>query len=202
MLRKIVSGGQTGADQGGIKAGRKLGLETGGWAPPNYETDEGPKPKLLKSYGLKPVESDPKVYVKRTMLNVKDSDGTIWFGQTSSPGGRLTIGTCIKLDKPYVTNPEFNQFVLWLKENNIEVLNVAGNRESQNIGIEVKVFNYLKSAITHYQNMLNTKHVRIKLFEEAPGPKFIRSRTFTVDVDFDKLVLAIEKFVKRLKYKK
>jgi hypothetical protein len=32
MLKKIVSGGQTGADQAGLKAARAAGIETGGWA--------------------------------------------------------------------------------------------------------------------------------------------------------------------------
>lgn len=41
-LRKIISGGQTGADQGGLRAGRLLHLETGGTAPHNWMTEQGP----------------------------------------------------------------------------------------------------------------------------------------------------------------
>lgn len=33
MLRKIVSGGQTGADRAGLDAALELGLELGGWCP-------------------------------------------------------------------------------------------------------------------------------------------------------------------------
>jgi hypothetical protein len=32
-LTRLISGGQTGADQGGLRAARAAGIETGGWAP-------------------------------------------------------------------------------------------------------------------------------------------------------------------------
>ena len=51
-LRKVVSGGQTGADQAGLRAARAAGIETGGWAPKGWETEEGPAP-WLSDYGLK-----------------------------------------------------------------------------------------------------------------------------------------------------
>jgi len=41
-VAKIISGGQTGADQGGLNAGLLLGIETGGTAPPRFMTDAGP----------------------------------------------------------------------------------------------------------------------------------------------------------------
>jgi hypothetical protein len=36
---KIISGGQTGADQGGLEGARLLGIQTGGTAPYNWMTD-------------------------------------------------------------------------------------------------------------------------------------------------------------------
>ena len=48
-LRKIESGGQTGADQAGLRAARAERLETGGWAPKGWETEEGPAPWLADS---------------------------------------------------------------------------------------------------------------------------------------------------------
>lgn len=41
MIEKIVSGGQTGADQGGLEAAEELGIPTGGWAPAGYYTEQG-----------------------------------------------------------------------------------------------------------------------------------------------------------------
>ena len=32
----IVSGGQTGADQGGLEAAKEAGIRTGGWAPDKF----------------------------------------------------------------------------------------------------------------------------------------------------------------------
>ncbi len=42
MVRKIISGGQTGADRGGLLAGEALKIETGGTAPPIFMTELGP----------------------------------------------------------------------------------------------------------------------------------------------------------------
>ena len=41
MIKKIISGGQSGADLAGLKAAIKLGIETGGFIPKNYRTENG-----------------------------------------------------------------------------------------------------------------------------------------------------------------
>ena len=46
MLECIISGGQTGADQGGLLAARKSGIQTGGWCPLGWRTELGPAPWL------------------------------------------------------------------------------------------------------------------------------------------------------------
>ena len=136
MVRKIVSGGQTGADRGGLVAGQCLGLETGGTAPPNFMTELGTCLKLRDTFGLVEGEYDQKVYPKRTRKNVEDSDGTLLMGNVNSPGSRLTLRYCNELSKPYIENPSPFVLRLWLKNHSIEVLNVAGNRESKTPGIE------------------------------------------------------------------
>jgi len=144
-LRKIISGGQTGVDRAGLEAGKKLNLETGGTAPKNYRTDNG-SDYSLKDFGL--IEHSDWQYKPRTIENVKNSDGTVWFGDSSSPGGRLTLNTCKKLNKPYTINPSIQFFIQWLEFNNIEILNVAGNRESTNPGIQEKVEKYIINVVT------------------------------------------------------
>jgi hypothetical protein len=42
MLELVISGGQTGADQGGLRATRACGIPTGGWAPRGWLTEAGP----------------------------------------------------------------------------------------------------------------------------------------------------------------
>ncbi len=140
---KIISGGQTGADQGGLEAGRILKIKTGGWIPLGWRTENGPRPALA-SYGLQ--ETSDSGYPNRTHLNVKISDGTLIVGDTDSRGCSLTIRYCDKLEKPWYHLPFpfpdgkptlliLQIFREWLDSNKIEVLNVAGNRESSNVGI-------------------------------------------------------------------
>lgn len=52
MLTKIISGGQTGADEGGLEGARLLGIPTGGTAPKGYRTENGPNLTLRDTYGL------------------------------------------------------------------------------------------------------------------------------------------------------
>jgi predicted Rossmann-fold nucleotide-binding protein len=78
MLRKVISGGQTGVDQAGLRAARAVGLATGGSAPRGWETEDGPAPWLA--------ECEREGYLARTEANVRASDGTmIFFGSSVRP---------------------------------------------------------------------------------------------------------------------
>jgi hypothetical protein len=145
MITKIISGAQTGADQGGLEAGRILKLETGGVAPKGFRTETGSNP-TLKDYGI--IEHESPSYPPRTIENVRNSTGTVWFGNESSPGGKLTIKTCKKFGKPYTINPSKLTLIKWINWNNIRTLNVAGNRESTNKGLQEKVKNFLVMVLT------------------------------------------------------
>jgi hypothetical protein len=39
VIERVVTGGQTGADQGGLRAARAAGIATGGWAPQGWLTE-------------------------------------------------------------------------------------------------------------------------------------------------------------------
>jgi len=149
---KIISGGQTGIDQGALDGlvsfSRNLITEgydhyldgadplqiygmlgIGGTAPKNYMTETGPAFFLQTEYKLK--ESYSSYYPVRTERNVIDGDGTLVFQFKESRGCRLTINLCKKHKKPYLVSPEsIDEIYNWIKENNIEVLNVAGHRQS------------------------------------------------------------------------
>lgn len=56
LLEKVISGGQTGADQAGLKAAKKCGIPTGGFIPPRFVTSNGPSPWLGEEYGLVEIE--------------------------------------------------------------------------------------------------------------------------------------------------
>jgi hypothetical protein len=144
-IRKIISGGQTGADQGGLAAGVELRLLTGGWAPRGWRTQDGSAPWLEK-FGVQ--EHPSAEYPPRTRQNVFESDGTLWVGNPDSPGGRLTLRTCREAGKPKfevrlalpLSETAVTDFRAWVDRFNIRVLNVAGNRESSSPGIGIGVF--------------------------------------------------------------
>jgi|LNFM01.1.fsa_nt_gb hypothetical protein len=152
-LRKVVSGGQTGADQAGLRAAKAAGIETGGWAPKGWETEEGPA-SWLGEYGL--TECPKEGYPARTDANARDSDATLWFGSSDSSGYRATIRGCRRHKKPYllveegITRP--SEVRAWLEAHQVETLNVAGNRESKNPGLGERVETFLARLFsTHSQ---------------------------------------------------
>lgn len=150
-LTKIVSGGQTGADQGGLNAGLALGLQTGGWVPRGCKTLDGECLKLLTVYGC--IEHPSEEYLMRTECNVRDSDGTVRFAvDFTSAGEKCTMKFINKWKRPHfdvdVKNPPpVSAFREWLEDRGIEVLNVAGNSERRSKGIHDFVVKYLKEAL-------------------------------------------------------
>lgn len=140
MIKKLISGGQTGADQGGLEAACLLNIETGGWCPKGWKTERG-MCVALKAYGLKETESPD--YPARTMRNIRESDGTVIFGKTNSPGSATTISFCDHMKRPYLLNPDNGELAQWIADFHIQTLNVAGNRESKRPGIQDAVRKYL-----------------------------------------------------------
>lgn len=147
---KIISGGQTGADQGGLLAARDLNIPTGGVAPRHYRTENGFDP-WLADYGL--VEGQSPRYDVRTAANIRAADVTIIFGK-SSTGSRLTSKLCITLSKPYIwvriydLDTAVDKVYTFLSDYSIPlILNIAGNRESISPGIQERVRSILKQVI-------------------------------------------------------
>jgi len=142
---KIISGGQTGVDRLGLEIAKELGIETGGVAPKNYKTEKGADPSL-KEFGLS--EDESSEYNSRTEKNVKASDATVIFGDATSAGTKLTISLLKKNNKPYIINPSAKQLSDFLKDNNVKVLNVAGNRGSKLSASQVEKYkNTLRTAL-------------------------------------------------------
>ena len=151
-LQKIISGGQTGSDRGGLNAAIKIGIPHGGTCPQDRRAEDGVIP--LK-YKLKQTNSSE--YPPRTTINVLDSDGTIVF-TVGKPerGSALTLSLCNKHKKPslhidlgIMTHPPAAQLIAqWITREKINVLNVAGNRESVFPGIEKQVEEVLIHALT------------------------------------------------------
>ncbi len=141
---RIISGGQTGADQGALLAAKAAGFQTGGYAPKGWMTEDDSAP-WLADFGL--VECQKPGYPARTRANVADADACLWFGNPYSPGGKLTINICEEIGIPhYVANTVSKPADVadWIKGwvlpiSDATVLMVAGNRESGALGIGDKV---------------------------------------------------------------
>lgn len=141
--KKIISGGQTGADRAGLEAARFLGIPTGGYCPRDCRTERGPD-KTLLDFGLLPTQSGS--YTQRTLLNAQLADGTVLFGDMSSSGSKQTIDHLNRLKKPFIYNPTAEELRAWIAANHITTLNVAGNRESRNPGIFQSTYQLLVGA--------------------------------------------------------
>lgn len=147
---KILSGGQTGVDQGALRAAKAAGLPTGGWATKGWTTEAGPAP-WLADYGLRECESAE--YPVRTRKNVEMADATlllvggiIGYGSrgsqlvkriTEAAGKTLIVAD---LDR----QPSAATVAADIRRLNVRVLNVAGNRESGNPGIGEKTETFLR----------------------------------------------------------
>jgi hypothetical protein len=154
-IKKIISGFQTGADIAGNQIAKELGLKTGGTAPKGFFTAEGNKPNYAKEYNAVEIsDAQTKAYTgrekrfgPRTEQNVLNADGTVIFGNVDSPGSKLTSNLARKHNKALIKNPTAEQLNNWLVENNIETLNVAGNREGKTPGINKKVKDIIREAL-------------------------------------------------------
>lgn len=156
MLRKIISGGQTGVDIAALRAAKIVGLETGGTAPHGFRTLDGAAPWLGTKFGL--VADVSSYYPPRTRANVRDSDGTLQIAEAfDSPGELCTAKAIRELDKPVFrvfkkvvserTEPQLLMDIAdWIETHEISVLNVAGNSEQTAPGIEAWAEVFLEKA--------------------------------------------------------
>jgi hypothetical protein len=144
---KIISGGQSGADQGGLEGALKAGFDTGGFIPKGFKTENGPMKELGPKFHL--LETSTTDYVYRTHLNAKTSDMTLWFGTGDSAGFKATLNGCKIYKKLFVdvSNMTDDEIINLIKEKKPRVLNIAGHRESKAIGIQEKVRNTIYNVL-------------------------------------------------------
>ncbi|HXS54022.1 MAG TPA: putative molybdenum carrier protein [Usitatibacter sp.] len=140
---KIVSGGQTGADQAALDWAIHNGIAHGGWCPKGRRSEAGEIPTC---YSL--TETPDSDYLQRTEWNVRDSDATLVFtlSEQSTGGSKKTVQFAQRLGSPclHVARSTDLQTVSdFLSTHRIHVLNVAGSRESKEPSIRARVFEVL-----------------------------------------------------------
>ncbi|NTU98061.1 MAG: molybdenum cofactor carrier [Chlorobiaceae bacterium] len=144
MLKKIISGGQSGVDRAALDAAISAGLEHGGWCPRGRRAEDGPIPER---YML--TETPRKEYRQRTAWNVRDSDGTLLLVRKCIRGGtRYTLQCADDAGRPsLVVNPDDSAAAAvaqrWLESNSIVVLNIAGPRASSDPGVYLSAGKFL-----------------------------------------------------------
>ncbi|NIR28363.1 MAG: molybdenum cofactor carrier [Gammaproteobacteria bacterium] len=137
MLRKVVSGGQTGVDRGALDAAAACGVACGGWCPRGRRAEDGPIPD---AYPLR--ETTSSDYRERTQRNVVESDATLIIARGALSGGTaLTRDLAQRAGRPCLlldlgSEPRVEPIREWLRAHDVRVLNVAGPRESQQPGIQ------------------------------------------------------------------
>jgi hypothetical protein len=157
-VNKIISGAQTGVDQGALLFAYKNGVRYGGYVPKGFKMEDGAKlDDDITTILQKMIELKSSRYSVRTRKNVEAATATLII----SVNGKMGVGTkltekfCKEIDKPYyvvdftVDSGEisFKDSMLdingWLMNNDVSTLNVAGSRESKNIGIQKATYNFL-----------------------------------------------------------
>ncbi len=141
---RVVSGGQTGADRAALDAAASHGFAIGGWCPRGRRAEDG---RIPDGYPL--VETPSYEYVQRTRWNVRDSDGTLIIGNgDASPGTRATKEHATACVRPVLevcpeSDNAVDETIEWLQREGIGALNVAGPRDSQDVGIYYRTRQFL-----------------------------------------------------------
>jgi hypothetical protein len=158
MLAKIISGGQTGADQAALDIAIKFDISHGGWIPKGRKTESGP---LSEKYQL--MEMPTASYPKRTERNILESDGTLILSHGKLTGGSaLTLKIARKYGHKWLhlnlsqTNIFDAAHLInsWIARHKIRTLNVAGPRVSEDPLIYKETFKVLET--TFYLALVET----------------------------------------------
>ena len=145
---RIVSGGQTGVDRGALDAAIELGIAHGGWCPNGRLAEDG---RIPDRYELAETESPD--YAVRTEKNVLEGDATLIVCRGPLSGGTaLTQRLAEAHGRPHLVvdlseEAEPAAIRRWLDEHEVEVLNVAGPRESQSPGIQAETTALLRAVL-------------------------------------------------------
>ncbi len=148
FVQRIVSGGQTGVDQGALQAAIDSGVDHGGWCPRGRMCEAGVIPRRFQL-----TESTSREYWVRTEQNVIDSDGTLVLYYPPLAGGTgLTIRMAEKHRRPYLAidlseRPDVEAIRRWIIEQEVHILNVAGPRESSHPGIGRQTYEMIRAVL-------------------------------------------------------
>ena len=208
-VTKIISGAQTGIDRLGLEVGKELGIETGGTTTPGYYTENGID-LSIKDFGV--VEISPELqqgkrgkefYLPRTEQNVINSDGTAYFATNDDSAGRYATERFAKNhNKPFILNPNGEQLRQWLIDNNIQTLNVAGNRGSKvTEEFYSEVRNTLKQALQIREKVPTYTNAQVLSIIELYdlGERRIREELSTLELTKEEMQTYLNEFAEMMR---
>ena len=130
---------------------RDLGLPLAGWCPRGRRALDGP---LDPAWPLQ--ETPLATYAQRTRWNVLDSDATLILaaGSRLTGGTKLTHELARSLKRPVrVVDPSAagtGPVKLWVAEQNIRTLNIAGPRERKDGSVQPIAEEWLRELLTAF----------------------------------------------------
>ena len=154
IIRKVISGGQTGADRAALEWAIENSILHGGYCPKGRLAEDGPIPT---NYALLETKTDK--YPERTKLNVEQSNATlVVVGESKlTRGSKLTVTHAEKKQKPVLvvfaagaeqpTEAQVAEVRSWLEKHDPMVLNVAGSRASTSPNVYAFTKNLLSAVI-------------------------------------------------------
>jgi hypothetical protein len=176
MIKKIISGGQTGADQAALDSAIQLDMPHGGWVPKGRITQEG---SLPDKYKLQEIPDDS--YPSHTEQNVIDSDGTViithgklydgsdYAREMSVKHGRPWIKIDLDITAPLDAALKISN---WIIENSIAILNITGSSADKDPKIYEKTRDIIDGVI--HLTRVKDKHDSLDpLSAEAIVPKTV-----------------------------
>lgn len=187
MIKRIISGGQSGVDRAALDVAIKLDIPHGGWIPKGRLTENGPLPQ---NYQLK--ETSSSNYSERTEKNVMDSDGTLIISRRQLTGGsEYTREMAQKHIRPWLhidlsKTSAFHaasSINKWISENEVEILNVAGPRASKDPQIYRDTVKIIESV--YYLGMVEGNMSGSVTFSDIKSPRPLPT---TMDEAVDRLI--------------
>jgi hypothetical protein len=176
MIKRIISGGQLGADRAALDAAIKCHIPHCGWIPKGRRIENESLPNQYQLREM-PTESDATWAEK----NVVDADGTLIFAR-----GKLTAGCDYTREmtlkhKKQLLGLDLNQInhhdaaalvVSWIQLYKIKILNVAGPKVSEVPGIYRDVYRIIEDVILllRLEDKKSSTHARQSAKEESTQP--------------------------------
>jgi len=151
MLKKIISGGQTGVDRAALDVALALGLERGGWCPAGRAADDGP---IDPQYPL--IETSEMDHTVRTGYNVRESNaslliycgvlqgGTAYAVEMARHQGKPVMA--IDMENP----PAPTEVSEWIHELALTTLHIGGQREASAPGVYTRAYIYIRHCLEDY----------------------------------------------------